>query len=323
MAFEHRQRETPAGSPQHAGERTVDGERERPVFADRLDAALEAVRTPALVGLDPHLELLPEPFAEARRPGASRAARAAAVESFCKSLIEIVAGRVAAVKPQSAFFELLGSEGVAAWEHTVEHAHAHDLLVIGDVKRSDIASTAAAYASAFLDGPAACDAITVNPYLGADSITPFLSACERARAGLFVLVRTSNEGSGEFQLHGSPPVCERVAAAVARWGEPFVGNSGFSSIGAVVGATHPDELARLRALMPRSILLLPGYGAQGATARDVRAAFTDVEHPWRGALVNSSRGIAFAWRDKRWSNRSWKDATSAALDAMIAELSSP
>ena len=299
---------------------------EGPAFADRLDEALETVRTPAIVGLDPHLELLPPDFAEARAPHAARAARAAAIESFCKSLIEIVAGRIAAVKPQSAFFELLGSEGIAAWERTVEHAHAHGLLVIGDVKRSDIASTAAAYASAFLDHDprgSACDAITVNPYLGTDSITPFLAACERARAGLFVLVRTSNEGSGEFQLHGSPPVCERVAAAVARWGEPFVGKSGFSSIGAVVGATHPDELARLRALMPRSILLLPGYGAQGAGPRDVRAAFTDVERPWRGALVNSSRGIAFAWRDKRWANRPWKDAASAALDAMIAELSFP
>ncbi len=295
-------------------------------FADRLDAALEELRTPALVGIDPHLELLPEPFAHAREARATRAERAAAVETFCKELVELVAGRVAAVKPQSAFFELLGPDGTAAWERVIAHAHAHGLLVIGDVKRSDIASSAAAYATAFLEGlPGApraslCDAVTLNPYLGTDSVAPFLAACAQTRSGLFVLVRTSNAESGEFQLHGEPPLSERVAAAVARWGEKLVGASGYSSVGAVVGATHPAELGRLRGLLPRAWLLLPGYGAQGATARDVRPAFTDPERPWRGALVSSSRGIAFAWREKRYAGRSWKDAASAALDAMIAEL---
>jgi len=295
-------------------------------FADRLDAALERVRTPALVGVDPHLELLPAPFAAARDARAPRVERAAAVEAFARELIDLVAGRVAVVKPQSAFFEVLGADGVAAWERLVAYAHACGLLVIGDVKRSDIASTAAAYATAFLEGlpgaerSALCDAITLNPYLGSDSLLPFLDACERSDAGLFVLVRTSNEGSGEIQNHGQPPLCERVADSVAALGARLVGRSGFSSLGAVVGATQREELARLRARMPRAILLLPGYGAQGATARDVRAAFPDRTRPWRGALVNSSRGVAFAWREKRNANRDWKDAASAALDEMIGEL---
>jgi orotidine-5'-phosphate decarboxylase len=295
-------------------------------FADRLDAALEKVRTPALVGIDPHLELLPEPFAVARDPRAPRAERAAAVESFCKQLVDLVAGRVAAVKPQSAFFEVLGADGAAAWERVVAHARSAGLLVIGDVKRSDIASTAAAYATAFLEGlPGTprehlCDAITLNPYLGSDSLTPFVESCARSGGGLFVLVRTSNAKSAEFQEHGEPRLCERVAAAVTTLGDGLVGRSGYSSIGAVVGATHPQELARLRALLPRAVLLLPGYGAQGASARDVRAAFTDRAKPWRGALVNSARGVAFAHREAANAGRSWQDATRRALDHMIGEL---
>lgn len=295
-------------------------------FADRLDAAVARVSTPALVGIDPHLDLLPAAFAIAREPGAPRAERAAALASFCTQLIDLVADKVAAVKPQSAFFEVFGADGALAWERVVAHARAAGLIVIGDVKRSDIASTAAAYATAFLEGlPATprehlCDAITINPYLGSDTLTPFAEACRRADAGLFVLVRTSNEKSGEFQEHGEPRLCERVADAVAALGVELVGACGYSAIGAVVGATHPGELERLRRRMPRAILLLPGYGAQGAAARDVRGAFTDPVAPWRGALVNSSRGVAFAWREQRNAGRSWQDATRLALETMIGEL---
>jgi len=310
--------------PTQEGQRA--GSADLPSFVDRLDAALERLHTPALVGLDPHLDLLPAPFAVARDPRAPRSERAAAVEAFCRELIELVADEVAAVKPQSAFFEVLGADGALAWERVVAHARACGLLVIGDVKRSDIASTAAAYATAFLEGLPGlgrehlCDAITLSPYLGSDSLVPFLEACERTGAGLFVLVRTSNEGSGEFQEHGRPRLCERVADALDALGRRLVGRCGLSSLGAVVGATQPAELAGLRARMPRSILLLPGYGAQGASARDVRAAFTDRVRPWRGALVNSSRGVAFAWREKRHAGRSWQDATRVALQSMKSEL---
>jgi orotidine-5'-phosphate decarboxylase len=295
-------------------------------FADRLDTALERLRTPCLVGIDPHLALLPEPFAGARDPARPRAERAELMSAFCRQLVDVVRDRVAAVKPQSAFFEVLGADGVRAWEDVVSYAREAGLLVIGDVKRSDIASTAAAYATAFLEGPAGddrralCDAITINPYLGSDTLEPFVESCERTGGGLFVLVRTSNPGSGEYQDSGSPRLCERVAGTVDRLGVRLMGACGLSSLGAVVGATHPEDLVRLRGCMPRALLLLPGFGAQGATARDIQPAFTDTERPWRGALVNSSRGIAFAWRQPRHAGRDWKDASRAALDAMIAEL---
>ncbi len=291
------------------------------IFADRLDAAVERVRHPGLVGIDPHPDLLPDEYLVAREAGAPKAERAAAVEAFCHSLVDLVAGRVAAIKPQSAFFELHGSDGVRAFENVVVHARSRGLLVIGDVKRGDITSTAAAYASAFLESPvAACDAITVNPYPGSDSIEPFLASCKRTGAGVFVLLRTSNPGSSVFQLHGQPPLVEVLASHVERLGEPLRGSCGLSSVGAVVGATHPRELERLRALMPHTPFLLPGYGAQGANAHDVAPAFTDRRHPWRGGLVSSSRGVAFAWRQPDFAGRPWKDAASAALDRMIAEL---
>ena len=194
------------------------------MWSDRLDQAVTRVENPCLLGIDPHLDLLPEEYAVARNVQAPRADRALAVEQFCKELIDVAVDRVAVVKPQSAFFEILGSDGVRAWENVVAHARAAGLLVIGDVKRSDIASTAAAYATTFLEGAgesgraAACDAITVNPYLGTDSVEPFLDACRRADGGLFVLVRTSNPGAGEFQLHGTPSVCDKIATTVHEWG---------------------------------------------------------------------------------------------------------
>ena len=293
-------------------------------FADRLDAAVERVANPCLVGIDPHLDLLPDEFAVARDPSAPRPERAAALEAFGCELVELCAGRVAAVKPQSAFFELLGADGVRAWEGVVRAAREHDLLVIGDVKRGDIASTAAAYATALLEGggddSSRCDAITVSPYLGPDTLEPFVEASARCDGGLFVLVRTSNPGGGAFQLHGEPPLYERVAAELGRLGEPLRGACGLSSIGAVVGATHPAELALLRKLLPETPFLLPGYGAQGGSARDIVAAFPDPEHPCRGGLVNSSRGVAFAWRKPENAGRSWKDAADDALGAMIADL---
>ncbi|HED64212.1 MAG TPA: orotidine-5'-phosphate decarboxylase [Planctomycetes bacterium] len=288
-------------------------------FADRLDAATERVRTPALVGIDPHLDLLPDEYAAARDPRVPLAERAELVERFCFELLDVVAGRVAAVKPQSAFFELLGSDGVRAFENVCARARSLDLLVIGDVKRGDIASTASAYAESFLaSGEHRCDAVTVSPYLGPDTLEPFANVCAREDGGMYVLLRTSNPGGGAFQLHGTPALWEEVAGALERLGTDLIGNSGFSSIGAVVGATHAAELATIRARLPKTPFLLPGYGAQGAGADDVKPAFCDAESPWRGGLVNSSRGIAFAWRKDSASHP--KDAASKALDRMIADL---
>lgn len=288
-------------------------------YADRLEAAIAERGNPCLVGLDPHLDLLPEEYAVARDPAASRATRAEAVEEFLLGIVDLAAGRVPAVKPQSAFFERLGADGARAWERVVREARRAGLLVIGDVKRSDIASTARAYGQAYLEdaGEARCDAITVNPYLGADSIEPMLDTCQNAGAGLYVLVRTSNAGSGLFQGHGDPPLAHLVASEVERWGESLRGHSGLSSVGAVVGATHPEELACLRGLMPHTPLLIPGYGAQGAGASEVASAFLP---GGRGALVNSSRGILYAWREKKNAGRHWKDASLDAIEEMVVEL---
>lgn len=293
-------------------------------FADRLASAVEKAGNPIVVGLDPHLALLPDEFKVVRDPLATRAERAEAVVSFLTEIIDACAGRVPAVKPQSAFFEVLGADGVRAFERVVQIAKAAGLLVIGDVKRGDIGSTAAAYAQACLAGPETeimCDAATVNPYLGTDSIQPFLDACGQAGAGIYVLARTSNPSSAEFQtldVGGESTLVDHVADAISRWGKGLVGESGWSSVGAVVGATHPSELRRLRERMPQTPFLIPGYGAQGGTAADIAGAFD--ESGLHGALVNSSRGILFAWQKD--SQAHWKDAAIRAIEAMRADLSS-
>ena len=192
----------------------------------------------------------------------------------------------------------------------------------GDVKRGDIGSTAAAYAEAFLtggpgtDAETLCDCITINPYLGTDSVQPFLDACRQVDGGLYVLVRTSNPSSAEFQAQGEPCLSDQVADAVVHWGRELVGESGYSSVGAVVGATHPKELAELRQRMPGVPFLIPGYGAQGGTAGDLAGAFG--EH-FAGGLVNSSRGILFA---EKGPGQDWKDACRTAAKAMVAEFQS-
>jgi len=201
-----------------------------------------------------------------------------------------VAPHAVAVKPQSAFFEARGWQGVRSFEAACAYARDAGLLVIADVKRGDIGSTAAAYAAAFTPH---ADAATVNPYLGGDAVEPFLDACRRG-AGIFVLVKTSNPGSGDLQdvrLEDGRRVWERVAELVDRWGSDLVGERGLSSVGAVVGATYPQEVAEARALLPRAPLLLPGVGAQGATAADVAAAFANGP---AGGLVSASRSVIFA-----------------------------
>ena len=290
-------------------------------FADRLDAQVREKGSPCLLGLDPHLALLPEEFSVAADPSAPRGDRASAVADFLCELTDLCVDRVAVVKPQSAFFELLGADGAVAWERVVSHAHSRGLLVIGDVKRGDIASTAAAYATTFLEGsgdpedPALCDAITVNPFLGSDTLDPFLEVARRTNKGLYVLVRTSNPGSDDLQEHGNPPLVHKLCEHVTRWGEETVGECGLSSVGAVVGATHAEALAELRGRLPHTPLLLPGFGAQGAGPQDVKPGFTD---GLSGAVVNSSRGIAFAYRKAETSD--WRAASDRAMDEMLKGL---
>ncbi|MDX6550388.1 MAG: orotidine-5-phosphate decarboxylase, partial [Gaiellales bacterium] len=243
---------------------------------------------------------------------AGRAGRARAYERFCEGLIDAVADEAVAVKPQVAFFEALGGYGLTALEHVCDVAAERGLLVIADAKRGDIGSTAEAYAEAWLaprdGGRPVADALTVNPYMGGDSLDPFLAACGRG-AGLFVLARTSNPGSSDLQqqlLADGRPVWERTAELIAQWGAGLIGECGLSSVGAVVGATHPDAVERARELMPAQVLLLPGVGAQGGSAADLAPAFRD--HP-AGGLVVAARSVIYAWRDRRGD---WQQSVRAA-----------
>lgn len=311
-------------------------------YPTRLHSAIQHKGTSGLVGLDPRWELLPAAIrteAEARSND-PHAARATAYEEFCRRVIDVVAPLVPAVKPQSAFFEECGPAGVAAMQRVIRAARDAGLLVICDAKRGDIGSTAQAYAAAYLAGedpeaaPFAADALTVNPYMGTDTLQPFIDRAKEVGAGLYVLVRTSNPGAGDFQdlsaRTGSKPgiaqipVYRHVAQQIERLSSetiPAASGDGYGLIGAVVGATYPQELAELREVMPHVPLLVPGYGSQGGTARDVAAAF---DKAGLGALVNSSRGILFAYRTgdlaEEYGEGHWEDAVRVATEQMIADL---
>jgi orotidine-5'-phosphate decarboxylase len=266
-------------------------------FADRLGELVEAKRSQLVVGLDPVADRLPGEL------GAAEDAAAAYVR-FCCGIVDAVAPYAVAVKPQSAFFEALGSDGVRAFEEVCAYGRSAGLLVIADAKRGDIGSTARAYAAAFVeprgDAPPLADAVTVNPYLGRDAIEPFLEACREHGAGLFCLVKTSNPGGADVQdvaLFDGRPLWEHVAGLVQEWGADLVGDRGLSAVGAVVGATFPREVAEARRLLPQTVLLLPGIGAQGGTPADVAGAFTSGP---ASALVSASRSVIYAgggdWR---------------------------
>jgi orotidine-5'-phosphate decarboxylase len=288
-------------------------------FADRLAEAVDRKRSQLLVGLDPRAELLP---VELRgETYLSRGAAADACARFCRGLIDAVAPYVVGVKLQLAFFETLGSDGFRAYEEVRDYARAASLLVVADGKRGDIGSTARAYADAYLevgeDGRASVDALTVNPYLGSDSIEPFLAACRRAGTGLFCLVKTSNAGSADIQdltLSDGRPVWHHVAELVSGWGETLVGERGLSSVGAVVGATYPRAVAEARRLMPQAVLLLPGIGAQGATPADVARAFTSGP---ASALVPVSRAVIYAFRV---DGADWRKAAAAEAARLRGEV---
>lgn len=288
-------------------------------FADALAAAVARTRSIACVGLDPRVNQLPpairDRFAE----------DAAAVEAFCCGVIDAVAGKVPVVKPQSAFFEALGPAGVMVLSRVIHHARSAGLLVIVDAKRNDIGSTAAAYAAAYLgrSAPFAGDALTVSPYLGRDSIEPFCEVCDLQNAGLFVLVKTSNPGGGLFQnrITDGQPLHDAVADLIEQFNASRIGRCGYGPVGSVVGATYPQQLAELRTRLKHSWILIPGYGAQGGGADDVRPG---VDANGLGAIVNSSRHIIFAYHREeyrdRWAPADWQNAVAAATDDMNQQL---
>jgi len=265
------------------------------MFGERLVTAVRETGNCAVVGLDPHLDRLPAHLLERYqgRTGVDfRKEAALAVVAFNRLVIESIRGVVPAVKPQFAFYEALGSHGFAALEETCAMARDAGLLIVADAKRGDISSTAAAYARSVLstDGPFQCDSVTVNPWMGPDTLDPFIEVCAETGGGIFVLVRTTNPGSAWLQHHGNPTSAEAVAEVLARKGEALTGPSGMSSIGAVVGAMSGDEAPKLRTRMPGAWFLVPGVGAQGGSEED---AVAGARSDGMGCLVSSSRGVLY------------------------------
>ncbi len=265
-------------------------------FADRLCLRIDSVSSRLVIGIDPDPKRL---FGEGSAFGKAFPGLGIepALGRFCNMVLEVAAKTACAVKPQMAFFESYGIPGLLALKRCLAEARRMGLPVILDGKRGDIGNTAAAYARAYLEPESDffSDALTVNPYLGLDSLEPFVSAAKKHGSGLFVLVKTSNPGSGDFQdvlLDGGIALYSKVAKAVRHLGKDNIGSWGYSNVGAVCGATYPEELARLRELLPRSILLLPGFGAQGGTAGDIVSAFYS---GGKGAIVSASRSIIFAY----------------------------
>ncbi len=300
-------------------------------FADRLVKASLDKKSHVVVGLDPRWASLPQQLKDlvSVHNGVEPQAAALAYYQFSKDIIDAVADIAVAVKPQFAFYEQFGPWGMHSLVQTVSYAKSKGLLVIGDAKRSDIGSTAEAYASAYLGSPATegepnwtmgVDALTINAYLGSDGVKPFLKSAAHSYAGVFALVKTSNPSSGELQdkhIEGRP-VHHMMAQMVSEWGEALVGESGYSSVGAVVGATYPEEAAELRQLMPKTCFLVPGYGAQGGKAADVVPCFND---DGLGAVVNSSRGIIFAYQKMaEYGAAKYADAARVAAEAMRVDI---
>lgn len=288
-------------------------------FGDRVIQAI-AARGPVCVGLDPRESLLPpDVIASVEDAPDPTTATARAFAEFCRQVIDAVAPHASAVKPQAAFFEQLLSPGFAAFEQVCRYARQRGLIVVGDVKRGDIGTTAAAYAHAYLEPvagqPPLTDACTVNPWLGTDGVQPFVEAGMRHGGGAFVLVKTSNPSSGELQDLSiqDETVSERVAGLVERWNAPHLGTSGYGPLGAVVGATYPEHLGSLRRQLSTAVLLVPGYGAQGGGAKDVVGAFDD---GGTGALITASRSVTFPWAKEGACPANWRERISDAAAEM-------
>lgn len=311
-------------------------------MTDKFIDLIKKTGAPVCVGLDPKMSLLPECVAKKTftEKGLTLEAAAEAFFEFNKAVIEAVKDLVPSVKPQVAMYEELGISGLVCYQKTVRYAKDAGLVVIGDVKRGDIGSTCACYAQAHLgrtrleyegkvfeEETFATDYATVNPYMGSDGINEFLKAGKKHDRGIFVLVKTSNPSSSEFQdLDAgsqddvSLKLYERVATKVSEWGSESVGSCGFSNVGAVVGATYPEVGRRLREIMPNTLFLVPGYGAQGASGADLKDYFNK---DGLGAVVNSSRGIIAAYKKQeyaKYGDEGFADAARAATEDMIKDL---
>ena len=300
----------------------------------KLIANIKKTNAPIVVGLDPMLSYVPEQVQKKAYAefGETLEGAAEAIWQFNKEIVDHTYDLIPAVKPQVAMYEQFGIPGMAAFKKTVDYCKEKGLVVIGDIKRGDIGSTSAAYATGHLGRvqigsksyvPFDEDFVTVNPYLGSDGVNPFIDVCKEEKKGLFILVKTSNPSSGEFQdqLIDGKPLYELVGERVAQWGESCMGEE-YSYIGAVVGATYPEMGKALRKIMPKSYILVPGYGAQGGKGKDLVHFFNE---DGLGAIVNSSRGIIAAYKQEAYAKfgpEHFGEASRAAVEAMVADISS-
>ncbi|MBQ7266252.1 MAG: orotidine-5'-phosphate decarboxylase [Firmicutes bacterium] len=298
------------------------------MIIDKLIDAIKQKQNPTVVGLDPRINFVPSFITEKyyEKYGYTPKAVAKSFYKFNKYIIDEIYDIVPAVKPQIAMYERYGTEGLKAYEKTCIYAKEKGLIVIGDIKRSDITSTAEAYSDGHIGKVTIGeneysgfeqDFITLNPYLGSDSVTPYLEDCKKYEKGLFILAKTSNPNSGEIQdlKVGDKHIYEIVGEYIEKWGSELVGKYGYSSVGAVVGATHPEQATALRKLMPHTFFLVPGYGAQGGKAEDLAVCFKD----GIGAIVNSSRGIIGAHLKDEYKDcfNDEKDFARAARQAAV------
>ena len=299
---------------------------------NKLINKIQKTKAPIVVGLDPMLSYVPEHIQKKAFDefGETLEGAAEAIWQFNKEIVDKTYDLIPAVKPQIAMYEQFGIEGLKAYNKTVDYCKSKDLVVIGDIKRGDIGSTSAAYATGHLGKVQVGsktyagfdeDFATVNPYLGSDGVKPFIDVCKQEKKGLFILVKTSNPSSGEFQdqLINGKPLYELVGEKVAQWGEDHMGD-GYSYIGAVVGATYPEQGEILRKVMPKSFILVPGYGAQGGKGKDLVHFFNE---DGLGAIVNSSRGIIAAYKQEAYAKfgaENFGDASRAAVEAMITDI---
>lgn len=299
---------------------------------DRLIEKIKETDAPIVAGLDPMLSYIPahvqeKAFAEY---GETLEGAAEAIWQFNKEIVDKIYDLIPAVKPQIAMYEQFGVPGIAAFKRTVDYCREKGLVIIGDIKRGDIGSTSAAYAAGHIGrvqvgsrryAPFQEDFVTVNPYLGSDGINPFLEVCKEEKKGIFVLVKTSNPSSGEFQdrqIDGKP-LYELVGEKVAAWGAEAMGDA-YSRVGAVVGATYPEMGKALRKIMPKAYILVPGYGAQGGKGKDL-AHFFNADG--LGAIINSSRGIIAAYKQEQYAQfgaENFGDASRAAVEDMLADI---
>lgn len=299
---------------------------------NKLTEKIRKTHAPIVVGLDPMLNYIPKHIQEAafKACGETLEGAAEAIWQFNKEIVDATYDLIPAVKPQIAMYEQFGIPGLMAFKKTVDYCKEKDLVVIGDIKRGDIGSTSAAYAAGHIGKVQVGskeyagfdeDFVTVNPYLGSDGVNPFIDVCKKEKKGLFILVKTSNPSSGEFQdqLVNGRPLYELVGEKVAEWGQECMGDT-YSYIGAVVGATYPEMGQILRRIMPKAYILVPGYGAQGGQGKDLVHFFNE---DGLGAIVNSSRGIIAAYKQEKYAQMgeaNFADASRKAVEDMIADI---